>query len=674
MYIVVLAYGPRQLTKRAVNRARKLAGNGNTIMVVPASPVGQEATVSLAGADVIEAIGNEGLRKAFSQLNNEPTLLIHDDVVLTTKGIVALERELSSGSRYAIPYTNDPKMDHFIGSLPAGKAAERSLDRVPVPQVSREATLIRPACIAAKASDLASLTSDPVADPYASITPKTHGFTIAAGAVASHSTQCLHRLADHQNMESPLLVASIIVKDEEEMLPDCLASLQSVCDRIEVCDTGSSDDTISIAREFGANVIEMEWTNDFAAARNHVLEQCRDAQYVLCIDADERLVCTDSERTRRYLATYAAEHPAFKLEITNREADGAETYRFASVRLFPGNGTEWRGALHESIHLSGEDQLLGGYRLDQVGIDHYGYAREVVAERDKGRRNLDIAEAQFASEGDARSAIHLARSLSSAEQDPRRAFDLLEAALAEAQDTIAEAQIKSLMADRCLHFDDHARAFDLAAEALALMPADNTARGILAAASKQLGNHDEFLEIAEAVIQDPSSLQVIHVDRNRWIFQDHLVTAYAESGRAEEAVAEALKLLDEDPDALTSWAPLIACLNTHYGGAAMELLVPLALQDSAGGFLEPMIKTYPSGIVADFCAAYVARSGPVVEATRVGLLAAAMSSNDSAFAAIAPSAQELAPEARAGLADRIASSGRPDLADKLRTEPIAINL
>lgn len=674
MHVVVLAYGPSQLTKRAVHRARKLAGDGSRILAVPASPVGREATPSLPGATTIDTMGNAGLREAFSHLEDEPTLLIHDDVVLTAKGTVALERELSSGSRYAIPYTNDPNMDHFIGSLPADKAAERSLDQVPVPDTTRDATLIRPVCIAANANNLAALLTEPVADPYASITSSTHGFTVAAGAVASHSTRCLHRLARHNDTDPPLIVASLIVKDEEKMLPDCLASLQSLCDRIEVCDTGSSDNTVSIAREFGASVIEREWANDFGAARNHALDQCRDAQYVLCIDADERLVCPDPEQTRRYLATYAAEHPAFNVEITNRESDGSRTYSFSSVRLFPGAGTEWRGALHESIHLRGEEDLLGGFRLDQIALDHFGYAKRIAAEKNKGRRNLDIAEAQFASEGDARSAIHLARSLSFAEETPERALELLEASLPAAQDDVAVAQIKSLMADRCLHLAEHRNAFDLAAQALTLMPADDTARAVLAAASKQLANNDEFIEIAEEIKSDSSSPQVMRVDRNRLTFQAQLVAAYAESGHAEEAVAEALQVLDEAPDALTVWSPLIACLNAHYGGAALDLLVPLALKDSVGGFLEPIIKTYPSGIVADFCAAYVGQHGQVTEATRVGLLAAAMSSNDSAFAAIAPAAFSLDPGIREGLADRIASSGRPDLADNLRTEPIAVNL
>ncbi len=674
MHIVVMAYGPSQLTKRAVNRARKLAGNGQPVFVVPASPVGEEAVAGLAGAQKSTAIGSAGLREVFELLGNEPALLIHDDVVLTMRGAVALERELGRGSRFALPYSNDPQMDHFVGSLPADKAAERSLDQIKVPAESKDATLIRPACIAATASDLTALLTEPLADPYASITSKNHGFVVAGGAVAAHSTQCLHQLVEPGPDDPPLIVASLIVKDEEKMLPDCLASLEAICDRVEICDTGSSDETIAIAQAAGASVIEQEWTNDFGAARNHVLEQCRDATYVLWIDADERLTCADPEQTRRYLATYAGEHPSFNIEITNLESDDSELYRFTAVRLFHGTETEFRGSLHEAVHRLDADAPLDGHRLDQISIDHHGYARSVVADKDKARRNLDIAEAQHELDGDGRSAIHLARSLSYADESPERALELLEEGLAEAVKPVAQAQIKALMADRCLALADNRRAFALAAEALELAPGDNTALGALATATDRLNNYEEFIAVAEAFGDDESGDSVVTIEHNRLVFRDELVAAYANVGRAEEAVATALTLLAEAPDKLTSWPQLIDCLNGHYGGAALELLVPLALQDNVGGFFEPIIKTYPSGIVADFCAAYVAHDGPIVEAARVGLLAAAMSSNDDAFNAMVPAASGLDPFVRVGLADRIAASGRTDLADELRSEPVVLKL
>ena len=673
MHIVVLAYGPAPLTKHAVNRARKLVGTGQAVSVVAASPVGQEAIANLAGATKITAIGTAGLRQAFGQLGEEPTLLIHDDVVLTTRGVLALERELAAGAAYAVPHSNDPGMDHFIGSLPAGKDAERHLDSIPVPSAAKPAALIRPACIAATAPRLIELLREPLPDPYGAVNSAEYGFMVAGGALAAHETGCLHRLADPEGSDSPLLVASMIVKDEEEMLPDSLASLRDLCDRIEVCDTGSSDNTVAIARAAGAMVSKTEWTNDFAAARNFVLNRCRDARYVLLIDADERLVCPDPEQTRRYLATYAHEHPAFKIEIANLEADGSELYRFVTVRVFQAKGTEFRGALHEEIYDRNEPLPLGGHRLDQLRLDHHGYASDVVSEKSKPSRNLEIAEAQHEASGDARSALQLARSLAYAHESPERALELLEESLGGARGAVAEATIMGLMASRLIALEEYRKAFDVAARALELLPGDTTALGALGAAADKLGNHEEFIAIGEAQLGANSARHIVTIDSNRLIFQDCMVAAYAATGQAERAMEIAIATLTEDSSTLRSWPNLIEVLSSTFGVAAVDLLVPIALVDESGGFLQPLVMSFPTWNVADFCAAYLGRGGRTTEAAVVGLLAAARSDNEAAFAAMVPAAQELDASTRADLAERIATGGRPDLAEKLCLEPVPAN-
>ncbi|MGE5660516.1 MAG: tetratricopeptide repeat protein [Actinomycetota bacterium] len=80
----------------------------------------------------------------------------------------------------------------------------------------------------------------------------------------------------------------IIVKNEETTLPRCLDSVRDVVDEMVVLDTGSSDRTPEIAREFGARVYEFEWCNDFSAARNESLKYVR-GKWILVLDADEEL-------------------------------------------------------------------------------------------------------------------------------------------------------------------------------------------------------------------------------------------------------------------------------------------------------------------------------------------------------------------------------------------------
>lgn len=61
--------------------------------------------------------------------------------------------------------------------------------------------------------------------------------------------------------------ACIIAKNEEENLPRLLKSLAGKFDDIVLVDTGSTDKTKEIAREYGCRVYEIPWSG-FADARN----------------------------------------------------------------------------------------------------------------------------------------------------------------------------------------------------------------------------------------------------------------------------------------------------------------------------------------------------------------------------------------------------------------------
>jgi glycosyltransferase involved in cell wall biosynthesis len=89
----------------------------------------------------------------------------------------------------------------------------------------------------------------------------------------------------------PTVGLSMIVKNEASRLGQCLQSVSGVVSQIVMADTGSTDSTVDIAREFGATVISVPWTNHFANARNAALELMQ-TDWVLVLDADEEL---DSE-------------------------------------------------------------------------------------------------------------------------------------------------------------------------------------------------------------------------------------------------------------------------------------------------------------------------------------------------------------------------------------------
>lgn len=80
----------------------------------------------------------------------------------------------------------------------------------------------------------------------------------------------------------------MIVKNEAESLRQCLLSVNGVVDQIVVGDTGSTDDTVEIARACGATVVDVPWKDHFANARNASLAVLR-TDWVLSLDADEEL-------------------------------------------------------------------------------------------------------------------------------------------------------------------------------------------------------------------------------------------------------------------------------------------------------------------------------------------------------------------------------------------------
>lgn len=95
------------------------------------------------------------------------------------------------------------------------------------------------------------------------------------------------------------LSACVITLNEERRLPACLASL-SFCDQIVVVDSCSDDRTRETAAAAGALVIENPWPG-FGAQRNIAIDHA-DGEWVLEIDADERVSPRLAEEITRFLA------------------------------------------------------------------------------------------------------------------------------------------------------------------------------------------------------------------------------------------------------------------------------------------------------------------------------------------------------------------------------------
>jgi GT2 family glycosyltransferase/tetratricopeptide (TPR) repeat protein len=191
---------------------------------------------------------------------------------------------------------------------------------------------------------------------------------------------------------APLLSVCLIVKDEEEMLPDCLGSVAEVADEIVVYDTGSTDRTVEMARAAGAVVVEGYWDDSFARARNAALAHAT-GEWVLSIDADEMLFA-DPHALRAQLAGLDPSIEAHLVAIENLHGVGHSRSVHTAIRMFRRQSCTWRHRLHEQVVAAdGPDRpLVVGY-LSGARLLHRGYVAEAFESKNKAERNLTIARA-----------------------------------------------------------------------------------------------------------------------------------------------------------------------------------------------------------------------------------------------------------------------------------------
>ena len=96
--------------------------------------------------------------------------------------------------------------------------------------------------------------------------------------------------------DKPTLSVCMIVCNEEKMLPRCLKSVEGIADELIVVDTGSVDNTLGVAKDFGANVFEFQWCDDFSAARNESIRHAT-GEWIFQMDAENLLSCIKSINT-----------------------------------------------------------------------------------------------------------------------------------------------------------------------------------------------------------------------------------------------------------------------------------------------------------------------------------------------------------------------------------------
>jgi tetratricopeptide (TPR) repeat protein len=165
----------------------------------------------------------------------------------------------------------------------------------------------------------------------------------------------------------PTLGLSLIARDEEEALPGLLHSIRGAFDQVALLDTGSTDGTASVFRDWACleadrrpgftwRLERFAWSDDFALARN-AAQELLDTDWIVWADADDELsgapgLRSAAEGADEQVAAFSAHY-----DYARTPGDQAlvDQWRIRMVRAGSGR---WRHPVHEQLVVDGRVEKL----------------------------------------------------------------------------------------------------------------------------------------------------------------------------------------------------------------------------------------------------------------------------------------------------------------------------
>ncbi|WP_269531528.1 glycosyltransferase family 2 protein [Chitinimonas sp. BJYL2] len=162
----------------------------------------------------------------------------------------------------------------------------------------------------------------------------------------------------------------LITHNAASQLPACLTSARDLANDIVVVDSGSNDETVTIAQAAGARVTHQPFLGFGPQKRLAVSLAQHD--WVLCLDADERLTPELVASIRHTLQnpTYSAYRFARRNRFFGRYLAHGEAYPDWNLRLFDRRQANWsEDAVHEKVVAQGDVGTVNGDLLHDSAED-----------------------------------------------------------------------------------------------------------------------------------------------------------------------------------------------------------------------------------------------------------------------------------------------------------------
>jgi glycosyltransferase involved in cell wall biosynthesis len=201
-------------------------------------------------------------------------------------------------------------------------------------------------------------------------------------------------------MNSKSLTLCLIVKNEEHFLEKCILSVKDYVQDIIIADTGSTDQTVTIAKKYTSTIETICFDNGFSYARNQVLQKVK-TPWVLFLDADEMFEEQEIQKLVDSLRNVPDDCDALSMSRINFFKNGA-FYMSDVIRVFRNHpDIFYSGLIVDSIKPSIKN--IGGKILKtQSLLYHFGHTRSVIDRNKKAFKYLHLLDQQenlFGQEG-----------------------------------------------------------------------------------------------------------------------------------------------------------------------------------------------------------------------------------------------------------------------------------
>ncbi len=178
----------------------------------------------------------------------------------------------------------------------------------------------------------------------------------------------------------------IITKNEEHRIRRCLDPLKNTPFEIVVVDTGSTDRTVEVVREYTDKVYHFDWIKDFSAARNYSISKASH-NWILVLDSDEFMTEIDIDELYRL----ADENPKGVGRLQRFSLDIASTTLVDRVeRFFNRKYYHYERPIHEQVlPIDPKHTRYYDYPIP-LNVDHDGYNSTQEDMTEKAQRYLEI--------------------------------------------------------------------------------------------------------------------------------------------------------------------------------------------------------------------------------------------------------------------------------------------